>query len=137
MLIYWLDDDARIIWPLVETLEEEGHEVKPLTTVAEALDQVGALKTADALIVDMILPRGRADIRPDRYGGLSLLRALRREHEVHCPALVLSVVSLEEIAPAIADLGVVTFLRKPATQQELTDAVADVLRKATTQAAPL
>jgi CheY-like chemotaxis protein len=137
MPIYWLDDDARIIWPLVESLQDEGHEVKPVTTVVEALDQVGALKTAEALIVDMILPRGKADIGPDRYGGLSLLSVLRRQHGVHCPAVVLSVVSREELAPRMADMGVVTYLRKPATQQELTDAVTGVLQKAETQAAPV
>jgi CheY-like chemotaxis protein len=136
MTIYWLEDDARIIWPLVESLEDEGHEVKPVTTVAEALDLVDAFKTAEALIVDMILPRGRADIGPDRYAGLSLLRALRRQHGVHCPAVVLSVVSREELAPRIADLGVVIYLRKPATQQELKEAVNEVLLTAAAQAVP-
>jgi CheY-like chemotaxis protein len=134
--IYWIEDDADIIWAVVQPLVDTGNEVHSLKTISSALEAVEELKMADLILLDMILPPG--DLQGDLgdYPGIWLLRKLREEYKVPTPIIVLSVVNGAKLESLLEGLSVASYLRKPVLRSELRKAVEDVLaQKTTTRAA--
>jgi CheY-like chemotaxis protein len=134
MRIAWIEDDAEIIWPVVKSLEEAGHEIWTTRTVADALRKVEELRSSALIILDMILPPGKDGEDYGEYSGITLLRKLRQEHKVTVPVIVLSVVDRSRVEPEITALGVAAYLRKPILRSELKEAVDAALKKTATRA---
>jgi CheY-like chemotaxis protein len=134
--IFWIEDDADIIWAVVQPLVDAGNEIRTLKTISGALKAVEELKTADLIILDMILPPG--DLQEDLgdYPGIWLLKKLREKYEVSAPVIVLSVVNGAKLESLLEGLPVASYLRKPVLRSELRKAVEAILaQKTTTRAA--
>jgi CheY-like chemotaxis protein len=134
--IYWIEDDADIIWGVVQPLVDAGNKVHTLKTISSALEAVEDLKTADLILLDMILPPGDSQEDLGDYPGIWLLKKLREEYGVSVPVMVLSVVNGARLEGLLEGLSVASYLRKPVLRSELRKAVEDILaQKTTTRAA--
>jgi DNA-binding response OmpR family regulator len=127
MVIAWIEDDIAIIDPVIEPLEQDGHEIIRIRTVQGALDVVETLRTCDLILLDMIIPMGDASEDLEYYSGALLLRKLRKEHKVTIPVIVFSVVDPRKVEEQLDTLGVAKYVRKPALPSELKEAVDAVL----------
>ncbi len=127
MTIIWIDDDTEIIGPVVDPLEQDGHDITRIRTVGEALDAVEALRTCDLILLDMIIPPGDCSENLEGYAGISLLRMLREGHRVTTPVIVFSVTDQQKIEGELASLNVADYVRKPALPSELKKVVDAVL----------
>jgi DNA-binding response OmpR family regulator len=127
MIIAWIDDDTDIIDPVIEPLEQDGHEIIRMRTVRGALDAVETLRTCDLILLDMIIPIGDDNEEWDYYSGASLLRKLREEHSVTTPVIAFSVVDSRKVEEQLDTLDVAQYVRKPALPSELKEAVDAVL----------
>ncbi len=127
MKIVWIDDDTEIIDPVVEPLEQDGHEITRIRTVGEALEAVEALRSCDLILLDMIIPLGDCDEDFDYYSGVPLLRKLRENHKVTTPVIVFSVVDPKKVKGQLNSLNMAKYIRKPALPSELKDTVDAIL----------
>jgi CheY-like chemotaxis protein len=135
--IYWIEDDADIIWAVVQPLVDAKNEVHTLKTISSALKAVEELKKADLILLDMILPPGDLQVDPGKYPGMWLLKKLRNEYGVSVPVIVLSVVNGTKLEGLLEELSVASYLRKPVLQKELQGAIEKVLRQGTTTRATI
>jgi CheY-like chemotaxis protein len=126
--IFWIEDDADIIWAVVQPLVDAGNQVHTLKTISSALKAVEALKMADLILLDMILPPGDSQEDLGDYPGIWLLRKMREEYGVSAPVIVLSVVDGAKLEGLIEGLSVASYLRKPVLRSELRGAVEKVLQ---------
>lgn len=114
--VVWLDDDYDTIASLVRLLERDGHRILRLRTVHEALDHVNNILTCDLLILDVLLPPGKAAMASeDHYRGRTLLRTLREQWGFDRPVIVCSIVGKKELDAELEALGVESILRKTET----------------------
>jgi len=116
------DDEPQILRALRITLRDEGFEVIPAMTAAEALD-AAALRAPDAAILDLLLPDG---------DGIEITRELR--HWSSMPILVLSAVGEEEQKVRALEAGADDYVTKPFSPRELMARLHAALRRA--QSAP-
>jgi DNA-binding NtrC family response regulator len=132
--IAWIDDDTSIIEPLVKPLQDKGYEFQYFNTVKEALDGIKSIKTADLVLLDMILPFGEMNkdpLNPFPYPGLFILRELRKVAPT-LPIIILSVVTHKEaVKNAMQEykLEVSAVLQKPLRPSVLRDEVQKALGK--------
>jgi CheY-like chemotaxis protein len=119
--IVWIDEDTDIIGAVVRPLEQAGHEIVRIDTAGGALTPaaIEAMRSADLVLLDMILPPGDTEPNFGPYAGREILRQLRTVHGVTTPVLVLSVVTNPELREAIEALGVSGIVRKPVLPSEL------------------
>ena len=114
--IVWLDDDYDTLGSLVRLLQRDGHRVLRLRTVGEALDHVTDILSCDLLILDVLLPPGKAVMEnDDHYRGRTLLRTFREEWGFNRPVIVCSIVAKKELDAELEALGVASILRKTET----------------------
>jgi len=112
------DDEPQILRALRITLRDEGFEVIPATTAAEALD-AAALRAPDAAILDLVLPDG---------DGIEVTRELRGWSSL--PILVLSAVGEEEEKVRALEAGADDYVTKPFSPRELMARLHAALRRA-------
>jgi two-component system KDP operon response regulator KdpE len=112
------DDEPQILRALRITLRNEGFEVIPATTAAEALD-AAAVRSPDAAILDLLLPDG---------DGIEITRRLREWSAV--PIIVLSAVGEEEQKIRALQAGADDYVTKPFSPGELVARLHAVLRRA-------
>jgi two-component system KDP operon response regulator KdpE len=112
------DDEPQILRALRITLRDEGFEVIPATTAAEALD-AAAVRVPDAAILDLLLPDG---------DGIEITRRLREWSAL--PIIVLSAVGEEEQKIRALQAGADDYVTKPFSPRELVARLRAVLRRA-------
>ncbi len=101
--ILWVDDDAEIIFGLVEPLVDKGYLIDRALNKKEA-EQLMDQKKYDIIILDIILPSGEKvksteySFNIKEYNGLKFLKSLPDDSP---PILVLSVVNNEEMLTEI------------------------------------
>ena len=138
-VIAWIEDDYIIIGAVVQPLEKAGHRVDRYRTAAEALAAVDALRRADLILFDVLIPPGDTERDLGKYVGVELMRVLRQDLAVDVPAMAFTVVSSPAIDGQLQNLGVARMLTKPILPSELKREVDDVLassRAVTSAAAP-
>jgi len=110
-----VDDEARSRELYAETLRAAGHEVRTAADAAEARARI------EAALPSMVV----SDVRMPGEDGLSLLRDIRRTHEL--PFLLVTAHAEVREAVAALKLGAVDYLAKPVDLDELVAAVADAV----------
>jgi DNA-binding response OmpR family regulator len=124
--IIWIEDDTDIIDPVVRPLERAGYRIQRLNTVQEALNAIDQIRSADLILLDMILRPGNTAREFSRYSGLDLLRELRQTHGIATPVIALTVVARDEIRKQLRELGVADIITKPIRPSELKTRVEQV-----------
>jgi PAS domain S-box-containing protein len=113
-----VDDEELVRVFVTELLQTAGHRVTLCRDANEALQYFRAHhEDVDLVILDMIMPG---------MGGLDLYRAIS-ELDPHVRVLLASGYSLEKKAQALLDEGVLGFVQKPFSAEELEHAVASAL----------
>ena len=112
-----VDDEPQILRALRVVLRDEGFEVVPAETGAEALDRA-AVRPPQAAIVDLMLPD---------MDGIELTRRLREWSEM--PILVLSAVGEEEQKVLALGAGADDYVTKPFGSRELVARLHAALRR--------
>jgi two-component system KDP operon response regulator KdpE len=112
-----VDDEPQILRALRVVLRDEGFEVVPAETGAEALDRA-AVRPPQAAIVDLMLPD---------MDGIELTRRLREWSEM--PILVLSAVGEEEQKVLALGAGADDYVTKPFGSRELVARLRAALRR--------
>ena len=112
-----VDDEPQILRALRVVLRDEGFEVVPAETGAEALDRA-AVRPPQAAIVDLMLPD---------MDGIELTRRLREWSEM--PILVLSAVGEEEQKVLALGAGADDYVTKPFGSRELVARLQAALRR--------
>lgn len=104
-----VDDDRQLLGLIAESLAQEGWQVIPALTLAEARQAGGAW---DAIVADVRLPNGDGRHLRQEYAGV--------------PFLLISGAPIDE--PEEVKRGLIPFLPKPFTVAQLRDAVTGLLR---------
>jgi two-component system KDP operon response regulator KdpE len=112
-----VDDEPQILRALRVVLRDEGYEVIPAETGAEALDRA-AVRPPAAAIVDLMLP----DI-----DGVEVTKQLRQWSEM--PILVLSAVGEEDQKVRALQAGADDYITKPFGSRELVARLQAALRR--------
>jgi two-component system KDP operon response regulator KdpE len=120
-----VDDEAEILSTLETILRGAGYDVDTAATGESALARA-ALKTPDAVILDLMLP--------DR-SGIEVCRQLRAWTQV--PILLLSVVGEEDDKVAALDAGADDYVMKPFGVNELLARLRAALRRGGAPAGPV
>jgi CheY-like chemotaxis protein len=127
--IVWIDDEYATIGLLVKPLHQAGYGLKRCRTYGEVMDNLEEVRQADLLIVDLIIPPGRANVE-GRYLGLELMKALRAEG-INTPIIVMSVVLRNSVRIEVEKIpGIVGFVNKTSPEpieEELLDMVRRTL----------
>jgi two-component system, OmpR family, KDP operon response regulator KdpE len=113
-----VDDEPQILRALRITLRDDGFDVIPATTAAEALD-AAALRAPDAAILDLLLPDG---------DGIEITQRLREWSSL--PILVLSAVGEEDQKVRALEAGADDYVTKPFSPRELVARLHAALRRA-------
>lgn len=93
--ILWIEDDADMIWGLVESLKNEGHIIERALDMKKGKELLEQKEKYDLIVLDILLPSGEKIKSIDeldhieKYVGLKFLRSLPKDSP---PILVLSVV---------------------------------------------
>ncbi|MFM6980157.1 MAG: ANTAR domain-containing response regulator [Micrococcales bacterium] len=101
------EDEALIRIDVVESLEELGYEV-----VAQAADGEEAVELAAATKPDICI----MDVKMPKLDGISAAAKIR---ELHIPVILLTAFSQKELVEQARDAGVMAYLVKPFTPNEL------------------
>jgi len=118
--IVWLEDDAPVIAPVVDPLVEAGYQVLEIHTVADALEKVEIIRSADVVLMDIILPLGEAAFEAGPHSGIDLLRHLREKEQIDTPVVIFTVIDVEPYRSELEqDLRVADILKKPVLPSEL------------------
>ena len=112
-----VDDELQILRALKATLRAQGYEVITAATMEEGLD-AASVSTADAAIVDLLLPDG---------DGIELCRRLREWTSM--PIIILSAVGEEEEKVRALRAGADDYVTKPFGARELVARLEAVLRR--------
>ncbi len=132
--ILWIEDDADMIWGLMEPLINEGHIVERALDSKKAKELLEQKRKYDLIVLDIILPSGEK-IKSiteldyiEKYIGLKFLESLPLDSP---PILVLSVVNNEEIIAKIESFPQVKkYLQKGYVMpDQLKDEIMTILRK--------
>lgn len=129
MAIVWVDDDIEVIDPVIQPIIDGGYEIIRFRTINEAMTSLDDLRTADLILLDMIIPPGDDQNDVGIYSGVWILKKLRKEFDINTPVIVFSVVNPEKLKDELSGLDVAKYVRKPALPSELHKAVNEVLGK--------
>jgi CheY-like chemotaxis protein len=113
------DDDPDGSELLAVVLRLEGAEVRTAKDAAEALEQLDAGWTPDAMLLDLGMPE------IDGYGLLESIRG--REALRRVPALAVTAYAFQKDAARVAGSGFAAHVTKPYEINVLVDAVAEVI----------
>lgn len=110
-LVYVVDDELNVRRIIKQTMENEGNEVNAFVTAEEALEAVEK-RQLDLIFMDLTLPS---------MDGIQFLKELE-DRAYSIPVVVVSAITSPESIRAVFKLGIVDFLTKPFTPQELRQA---------------
>ncbi len=127
MRILVVEDERKVASFLRQGLEEEGHAVEVVGDGAAALEAVDADAGFDLVVLDVMLPK---------RDGFDVLKTLRRQ-KVRTPVLMLT--ARDGVADKVAGLdgGADDYLTKPFAFEEFLARVRALLRRGTSQPAPV
>jgi two-component system KDP operon response regulator KdpE len=120
-----VDDEQQILRALRTSLRGAGYEVDTAASAEEAL-AAAALRTPEAVILDLVLPDGT---------GIDVTRELRRWTQA--PVILLSAVGEEREKIAALDAGADDYVTKPVGIDELLARLRAVLRRVGPVSAPV
>lgn len=126
--IAWIEDDAWEIQDVLGPLRRSGHSIDIYTDFRQVLDRIGELRSADLLLLDILLPTGTPDEpNDDLSAGLKLLVKLRAE-AVTAPAIVFSARSRKQHEAELKPkLDIRDWIQKPISRYVLCERVEVVL----------
>ncbi len=132
--ILWIEDDADLIWGLMEPLINEGHKVVRALDRKKAKELLEQKEKYDLIVLDIILPSGEKvkSIKEldhiEKYVGLNFLESLPVDSP---PILVLSVINNAEMIAKIESFPQVKkYLQKGWIEPEhLKNEIMNILRK--------
>jgi len=117
-LVYVVDDELNVRRIVKKTMENENNEVHTFVTAEEALEEIEKRKP-DLLFTDISLPS---------MNGIQFLKELKnRGYSI--PVIVVSSDTSPESMRSAFKAGIVDFLTKPFTPQEIRDAAELALRE--------
>jgi len=117
-LVYVVDDELNVRRIVKKTMENEDNEVHTFVTAEEALEEIEKRKP-DLLFTDISLPS---------MNGIQFLKELKnRGYSI--PVIVVSSDTSPESMRSAFKAGIVDFLTKPFTPQEIRDAAELALRE--------
>ncbi|AFK07137.1 response regulator [Mesotoga prima] len=117
-LVYVVDDELNVRRIVKKTMENENNEVHTFVTAEEALEEIEKRKP-DLLFTDISLPS---------MNGIQFLKELKnRGYSI--PVIVISSDTSPESMRSAFKAGIVDFLTKPFTPQEIRDAAELALRE--------
>jgi len=116
--IAWIEDDFDVIDPVTRPLKKAGYTIIPYRTIGEALNALDTLAQVDLILLDLIQPPGNAKDNFGPYPGKQLLKYLR-EHNIHVPVIIFTVLARESIHEELREDNVVDVIRKPVRPSEL------------------
>ncbi|MBN2219955.1 MAG: response regulator [Kosmotogaceae bacterium] len=117
-LVYVVDDELNVRRIVKKTMENENNEVHTFVTAEEALEEIEKRKP-DLLFTDLGLPS---------MNGIQFLKELKnRGYSI--PVIVISSDTSPESIRSAFKAGIVDFLTKPFTPQEIRDATELALRE--------
>ena len=113
-----VDDDELVLLALNELLTPEGYEVHPVSSGAEALEDLDQ-REYDLLVLDIIMPE---------MDGFELCRRIReRKNYQDTPIVLLTAKSREEDRVKGMEAGANLFLSKPISPDKLLGIIADTI----------
>jgi two-component system, OmpR family, catabolic regulation response regulator CreB len=127
MKIAWIEDDAPVIESLIYPLKKEGFVIQKFVTVAEAKGALDAIRSADLILLDVILPPGAGEKALTRYPGQDLLREWRSASLELPPVIVLTAVRNPEVLDDLRRMGVAHIISKPTLPSDLQKKIHEVL----------
>ncbi|HDP78726.1 MAG TPA: response regulator [Mesotoga infera] len=117
-LVYVVDDELNVRRIVKKTMENEDNEVHTFVTAEEALEEIEKRKP-DLLFTDLSLPS---------MNGIQFLKELKnRAYSI--PVIIVSSDTSPESMRSAFKAGIVDFLTKPFTPQEIRDAFELALRE--------
>jgi CheY-like chemotaxis protein len=125
--IVWIDDDAAVLSAVVRPLERRGHSFVTIRTTDEALSSINTLRSADLILLDIVIPGTPLAEVHEKYAGVALLRHLRCACDVTTPVIVFSVVRQPELVSLLHNLAVTEVLMKPLLPSRLFEVVERAL----------
>lgn len=128
-MIAWIEDDADLIHPIVSPLENDGFDVVVYRTAQDVVDNIEQLRDCNLILLDLIIPRGKAQIISKyEYEGMNLLDDMRNKYEINAPVVILSTASAVKRFTNIAhSLSVSDILLKPCLPSHLKQSVITAL----------
>jgi CheY-like chemotaxis protein len=123
--IAWIEDDEHIIGSVVLPLERAGFVVDRYTTIAEATAALAKIRSADLVLMDVIVPPGVGGGSGTRYSGVEFMRTLSKEP--FPPVVAFTVIREPAIHAQLRALGVSQILTKPVRPSILKATVEEAL----------
>ena len=127
--VSWIEDDADVIYPVIEPLLKANMEIQIYRTYSDAMKNVHVISKGDLVLLDLILPLGKSleNSRDSEFLGLKLLRHLRKEVNTKIPIIVFSVIADDpDLYKELTSLGAI-MLSKPIRPSELRNEVFSAL----------
>jgi two-component system chemotaxis response regulator CheY len=116
-----VDDEEAVRKPVSLQLRKAGYDVLEAADAEQAM----SLLVADAVVIDLVL----LDIRMPNVDGTELLEQFRRRLPT-VPVLILTGFPDTECARSVLKYGVVNYLVKPISKEELLEAVRNAMHGA-------
>ena len=136
--LLWIEDDADVVKPLKQELEEElGWHVHNVVTGEEAIEVFMAeCDSWDLVLLDFRMPIGVSDsprlspsLPPERVG-VEVLKFIRH-HDADLPVIILSGIAAWPIYPRLVQeaiqLGITAVFEKPVGLDTLIDAIEEAV----------
>lgn len=129
--IAWIEDDAQDIDDVLLPLKRADHVIDTYETFKGSITRVDDLKSANLILLDILLPSGdAAATNDDLSAGLDLLTELRRLG-VSAPVVVFSARSRRQHEAEItSDMDIRDWIQKPVSRYVLAERVEAVLKAA-------
>jgi DNA-binding response OmpR family regulator len=121
-----VDDEPAVCQSVDKVLRKRGHHVEQALSVASALDVIERGAAFDLVLADLMMPH---------VGGLELLKIVT-DRWPDLPVVIITGYATIASAVETTKLGAIDYLPKPFTPDELTETVADAIRRAQARRAP-
>ena len=125
--IAWIDDDAHVMWSVVEPLQLAGFVIEKYPSLSEATADLARICAADLILLDVIMPPGTTVASGTRYSAADFLRKLRSSSSPYPPVIVFTVIRDRTVLDELEELGAARILAKPVLPSVLKAAVEDVI----------
>ena len=126
--ILYIDDD--LIKIRFQMLEDLGYKVVPATDADIALKEVKRLKF-DLIILDIMMKAPRfvkkEEVRGGYETGIYIARKIKEGKNIKTPIIVVTAKPLPEVEKDLQSIGIISYLRKPISQNDLVDEINKLL----------
>lgn len=127
--IIWIDDNHYIMKPVIFPLQQAGHLILDYRTPAEARENIRELRSADLILLDMLLPDDQEKSEASLYYGEKFFKELRDVHNITAPIVAFTVMTDNSLMDKLKALGAADILHKPIRPSELKTRIEAVLAK--------